>query len=204
MRVYLRLAIVGAMVAGFTVGAVAQVSPGQPAPEQQPRGQRLARQRLRDLDRAAMIRAQIEERWGERIQAELGLSDQQMERLRTATRANQDRQRDFSRREADLLMAVNDQLHPGVAANQDSLGRALDAIAALRVQRAQSEQQEMRELAQFLNPVQRARLLMMRRQLLDRIEQIRLRGMPGAGFGEGRKTMPPGMPMRPDSQPDQQ
>jgi hypothetical protein len=210
MRTYLRLAVVSVVVTGFAVAAVAQVPPAAPAQPGPPdaAGQwnrRMARQALQNPDRAAAIRAQIEERWGQRIQTELGLTDPQMERLRTATRANEDRHRDFNRREADLMRAVMEQLKPGVAANQDSLGRTLDALAGIRVQRAQSDQQELRELGQFLNPVQRARLLMMRRQLMDRIDQIR-RGAgpafnqaPGGGMRPGM-MMPP--PARRDSQPE--
>jgi hypothetical protein len=161
-------------------------------------------QQMQNPDRAALLRAQIEERFGQRVQAELGLTDQQMERLRTAMRSNEDRKRDTNEREADLLRAVMDQLRPGVAANQDSLGRLIDAVAAVRVQRAQSDQQELRELGQFLNPVQRARLLMMRRQLLQRIQEIRggAPGGPGMGPGQGPGMGPgmrPGMPVRPDS-----
>jgi hypothetical protein len=205
MRVYVRLAIVGVLVVGFAAGAVAQVPPQgqQPAP-QAPGARRAPRYGMQGADRVAAIRAQIEQRWGQRIQAELGLTDPQMDRLRTAVRANEDRHRDFNRREADLMRGVMEQLRPGVAANQDSLGRMLDGLAAVRVQRAQSDQQELRDLGQFLNPVQRARLLLMRRQLSDRIEQIR-RGM-GQGMGRGI-GMQPGMmmpPARPDSQPDSQ
>jgi hypothetical protein len=211
MRTYVRLGIVGGLVAGFAAGAVAQVPPnappaGQPA-QPGPWNRRMAGPGMQNSDRAAAIRAQIEERWGQRIQAELALTDQQMERLRTATRANEDRHRDFNRREADLMRGVMEQLRPGVAANADSLGRALDAIAGIRVQRAQSDQQELRDLGQFLNPVQRARLLLMRRQLMDRVDQIR-RGA-GAGMGPGMNGAMgrggrPGMmmrPARPDSQP---
>jgi hypothetical protein len=199
MKVYVRLGLVGLLVAGLAVGAVAQVPP--------PQGQvnrRILRQQMQNPDRAAALRAQIEARWGQRIQMELGLTDQQMERLRTSTRANQDRHRDFNRREADLMRGAMEQLRPGVAANQDSLGRMLDLLAGLRVQRAQSDQQELRDLGQFLNPVQRARLLQMRRGLMDRIDQIR-RGA-GAGWAQGRGAgMPPGMMMpqtRRDSQPE--
>jgi hypothetical protein len=210
MKTFSRLAIVGVIVAGFAVGAVAQVPPPTPAQPGQPGAagawnRRMPRQALQNPDRAAAIRAQIEERWGQRIQTELGLTDQQMERLRTATRGNEDRHRDFNRREADLLRGVMEQLRPGVAANQDSLGRTLDALAGIRVQRAQSDQQELRELGQFLNPVQRARLLMMRRQLMDRIDQIRRGEGPGInqGLGGGMRPgmmMPP--PARRDSQPE--
>jgi Spy/CpxP family protein refolding chaperone len=218
MRTYVRLGIVGGLVAGFAVAAVAQVppnapppaQPGQPAQPAQPGpwNRQMYRTEIDNPDRAAAIRAQIEARWGQRIQSELGLTDPQMERLRTSTRANEDRHRESNRREADLMRGVMDQLRPGVAANADSLGRMLDAIATIRVQRAQSDQQELRELGQFLTPVQRARLLLMRRQLMDRVDQIRRDGM-GPGMGQG---MGPGMgragraPMmrpprvRPDSQ----
>jgi hypothetical protein len=214
MRTYVRLGIVGVLVAGCAVAAVAQVPPNAPAPAGQPAqpgpwNRQMMRRGMQNPDRAAAIRAQIEERWGQRIQQELGLTDPQMERLRTSTRANEDRHRDFNQREADLMRGVMEQLRPGVAANADSLGRMLDAIAGIRVQRAQSDQQELRELGQFLNPVQRARLLLMRRQLMDRVDQIRRgagMGM-GAGMGPGmQQGMQPGMMMprvRRDSQPEE-
>ena len=225
MRVAVRLGIVAALVLGFAAGAVAQNPPRQPAqpgqagqmapPAQQ--GQPgapgamehgMMRQGMQHPDRLAMMRAQIEERFGRRIQAELGLNDQQMERLRAAGRANEDRQRETNRREGDLFRAVVEQLRPGVAANQDSLGRMLDGIAALRVQRAQSEQQELRELAQFLNPLQRAQLLLMRRQLMERINAIRGGDVaPGIGRGIGTgRGMGPEMAPRvrpPNSPPDE-
>jgi len=200
MNIARRLGIVAVLVGGLVVGAVAQ----NPPPQRQRPAVRQRQQQMQNPDRAALLRAQIEERFGQRVQAELGLTDQQMERLRTAMRSNEDRKRDTNEREADLLRAVMDQLRPGVAANQDSLGRLIDAVAAVRVQRAQSDQQELRELGQFLNPVQRARLLMMRRQLLQRIQEIRggAPGGPGMGPGQGPGMGPgmrPGMPVRPDS-----
>ncbi len=199
MRVYVRLGIVGLLVAGLAVGAVAQVPPEPQAPQGALR-LRTARGRLQNPDGAAAIRAQIEARWGQRIQAELELNDQQMDRLRAVARANEDRHRDFNRHEADLMRAVAEQMRPGVAANPDSLGRMLDALAGVRVQRAQSDQQELRELGQFLNPVQRARLLLMRRQLMDRIEQIRRGAMPEARMRPRMMVPPAGR----DSQPEPQ
>ncbi len=105
MRTYVRLGIVGGLVAGFAVAAVAQVPPNAPQPAQPsqpaqpgPWNRQMMRRGMQNPDRAAAIRAQIEERWGQRIQAELGLNDQQMERLRTSTRANEERHRDFNQR----------------------------------------------------------------------------------------------------------
>ena len=197
MKVALRLGFVAAMVLGFAAGAVAQNPPQQAAPMApgQMNG-RMMRPQGQNPDRAAMIRAQIEERFGQAIRNRLGLNDQQMERLRTVSRANEDRQRGFNEREADMFRAVMDQMKPGVAANQDSMGRTLDGIATLRVQRAQSEQQELRELGQFLNPLQRAQLLVMRRQMMNRIDAIRRGGEGGEGMGPGMGGGPgmgPGM-----------
>lgn len=162
-----------------------------PGPEWQPG------MRMQGPPDRVRLQHEIQERFARRVQIELGLNDQQMERLRQASRTNEDRHRDMGRREADLHRAVMGQLQPGVAANQDSVARLLDAIAANRVARAQLEQQELRELAQFLTPVQRARLLLMRRAFKDQVEEIRERfrpermrmrdrGQPMPGPGEPR------------------
>jgi hypothetical protein len=223
MKVVLRVGIVAAMVLGLAAGAVAQNPPQQPTAPVAPgrMNGRMMRRQEQDPDRAALIRAQIEERFGQAIRIRLGLNDQQMERLRTVSRANEDRHRDSNQREADMFRAVMDQMRPGVAANQDSVGRMLDGIAALRVQRAQSDQQELRELAQFLNPVQRAQLLVMRQQMMNRVDAIRrggaeaggmgpgMGGGPGLGPGAGQGMGPGAMPgqirrprMSRDSQPE--
>lgn len=147
------------------------------------------------------LRAQIEERWGSMVQTQLGLNDQQMERLRTAERANQDRHRDLNRREEDLQRALRDQLQPGVAANNDSLSRSLDALAAIRVQHAQSDQQLLRDI-QFLAPVQRARYMMMARRFRERVDALRggptgrmqAQPRPGQGPMQPRRPMPGGTP----------
>ena len=134
------------------------------------------------------LMGQIQERFAQRVQVQLGLTDQQMERLRAEMRSDRDQHRQLQDREQDMRRAIGEQLKPGVAANADSLSRLLDAVAANHVARAQLEQQELRSLS-FLTPVQRARLLMMRQMLMQRVETIRqgrFRGAPGMnGFGGG-------------------
>lgn len=142
------------------------------------------------------LRARVEERWGRMVQVELGLSDQVMERLRTAERANQDRHRDLARREEDLRRVVENQMQPGVAANNDQLTRALDDLAALRVQHAQSDQQLLRDLS-FLAPVQRARYMIMARRFRERIEDIRERRPLMQRDREPGPGRPGAMPRRP-------
>lgn len=150
------------------------------------------------------LQQQIQERFARRVQDELGLNDQQMDRLRQASRNNEDRHRDLQRREEDMHRAVVAQLQPGVAANQDSLGRLLDAITANHVARAQLEQQEVRDLGAFLSPVQRARLFMMRRAFMDQMERVRGRMAPmQPGMQRQRRGMEPG-PNGPPPRPDDQ
>jgi hypothetical protein len=75
------------------------------------------------------------------------------------------------------------QLQPGVAANQDSVAKLTDAMVDLRLASAQSTRAEMKELSKFLNPVQRARLFVMRDRLRERVKEAREHG----GMGRGRE-----------------
>ena len=166
--------------------AVAQQQQPRPMGQDTPPGPGMMRPPFRpemqDRQRVMRFQQQIEERWGGMVQNQLNLNDQQMDRLRTATRANQDRHQDLNRREQDLHRAVGEQLQPGVAANQDSLGRMLEALLQTRVAHVQSDQQFNRELGQFLSAVQRARLFIMTRRFEERLGEIRGRmqgPMPG-------------------------
>jgi hypothetical protein len=141
--------------------------------------------------RREQLRAQIEERFAQRVKVELGLSDQQMDRLRATVRADRDRRLHIQDHERDLRRAVAEQMRPGVAANQDSLAHLLDALAANHVARDQLEQQEQRELAQFLTPVQRTRLLYMRQMLMQRIQTIREGRWRAQGGRPGIQGLPP-------------
>jgi len=178
-------------------------APGQPADTAEPP---MWRGRVRpgaDPARAEQLRQMVEERWGRIVQERLQLNDQQMDRVRTATRAHQDRRRDIARRRMDLERAVGQQMQPGVGADQDSLGRMLDRMARLRVEEAQSDEQLNRDLA-FLTPVQRAQFFMMSRRFEARLREIRERRADGwpdptmrrqAG-PRGAGSPPPGSPPR--------
>jgi hypothetical protein len=72
-----------------------------------------------------------------------------------------------------MRQALNGQLRPGIAANADSVGKLVDAISAARVSYARLIQDEMRELATVLDPVQRGQLFLMRDRLLQRVQEMR-------------------------------
>jgi hypothetical protein len=121
---------------------------------------------------AQELRERIEERFAQRVQEQLGLSDEQTAKLRATSREYGDRRRALETRERDLRLALTGQLRPGVAADQDSVGRLTKALVDLRVEYAKTWRDEMDDLS-YLSPVQRAQLYVMRDRLLQRVQEIR-------------------------------
>ena len=142
-----------------------------------------------DPQRAAMLRAQVEDRFYHMVQNNLTLSDQQMTQVTTALRASQDRRVALGRREQDIRLAMARQMQPGQAADADSVARMTEAMSHLKLERAQSDDQLVRDLS-FLPPVKRAQLLGMMQRFETRIAEIRrqsqMNGRPMGGF-RGRR-----------------
>ena len=122
---------------------------------------------------AEQLRAEIQRRFNERVRSELKLTDEQTAKLR----ATQDRfgaqRRDIFERQRGIHEALQDQLQPGVAANSDSVRRLMDAREQNRQSLAKLEQDEDREMAGYLTPVQRARFQIMRQRLMERVAELR-------------------------------
>jgi hypothetical protein len=71
-----------------------------------------------------------------------------------------------------LREALAAQLRPGVAANQDSVAKLTDAMIELRMAEAQASREEVKEQSKYLNPVQRARLYVMRERFVHRVKEV--------------------------------
>jgi Spy/CpxP family protein refolding chaperone len=136
--------------------------------------------------RSDSLRHRIEERFSSRVQQELGLTNEQTAKLRATSQQFGGRQREMHTRQRQLKQALQAQLQPGVAANQDSVAKLTDAMVDLRLASAQSTREEMKELSKFLNPVQRARLFVMRDRLRDRVKEAREHRGGGRGGRGGR------------------
>lgn len=140
----------------------------------------------RDLPPAGAegLRRRIEERFAERVRQELGLSADQMGKLRATSREFGGRRRDLEGRERALRVAVEQQLRPGVEAEMDSLARLTDDLLGVRVAYAQTFRDELADLATYLDPVQRTRLMIMRQRLIRRVQELRReRDQPYGGAG---------------------
>jgi len=125
--------------------------------------------------RADELRHRVRERFTERVQQQLDLSQDQMSRLRSTVGTFAAERRELETHQRAVRDALAGQLRPGVAASKDSVARLTDSLLALRVRYLESFRAEQQEMAAYLDPVQRARLLVMRERLLDRARELRHR-----------------------------
>ncbi len=147
----------------------------------------LAAQGERDTHPRAMeLRERIERRFAERVKEELGLTDEQAARLKAIAAEHGGHRRELRHREQDLRAALDAQIRDGATSDQDSVARLTKELLNLRVEYAESWREEMGELSSFLTPVQRARLLVMRERLLQRVHEMRNEHRGFRGHGDVR------------------
>ena len=145
-------------------------------------------------ERVEQLRQQIEDRFAARAQEELGLNDEQFQRLRTTSAQFAAQRRGVEQEERRLRQAMAVQLRPGVAANQDSVARLIDALINVRSASVESYRAEMKALSSFLNPVQRAQYLILRERLMTLAQEVRARRLLRADSGAAARR--PAMPLR--------
>ena len=114
------------------------------------------------------LRRRVRERFAERVQQDLNLTSDQMRQLRGTVGKFGIRRRDMESRQRTVRQALAGQLRPGLGASPDSVARLTDELMGLRVHYAESFRDEQAELARYLDPVQRARILVLRERLLER------------------------------------
>jgi Spy/CpxP family protein refolding chaperone len=124
-----------------------------------------------DPRRADSLRHRIEERFASRVQEQLGLTNEQTTKLRATSQTYGTRRRELREREHRLREALSAQLQPGVAANRDSVAKLTDAMIELKLASAQAARDEMKEVSKYLDPVQRARLFVMRERFYHRVKE---------------------------------
>jgi hypothetical protein len=147
-----------------------------------------AQERAPARPRVEELRRRFQERLASRVQEELALSDAQMTRLRATVHEYGGRRRQMEAEQRRLRQGLVAQLRPGVAADRDSVARMLEGLTNLRVRYAETYRAEQREMAEYLDPVQRARLTGLRDRLLQRVEEFRERRETG-GAPSRRRLM---------------
>lgn len=142
-------------------------------------------QEIGQAPRAELLRQAIEERFLFRVQRDLGLTNDETNRVARIS-ANYSRARiGLEQEQQRIRVALQGQLRPGVAADQDSLSHLLDRLLAVRVEYTVTFQDEMKELSVVLSPVQRAQFFLIRDQIYQRAQELRDQ-RPAAGARRGR------------------
>ena len=101
-----------------------------------------------------------------------GITDEQNERFRAALRRSFEERRETQRAEREAWRALEGQMRPGVAADPDSLEALIGAIVDARARSIERLRAELDEFATFLNPVQRAQLLISMERLQRNAKEI--------------------------------
>ncbi len=127
------------------------------------------------------LREQVVARFIENFRNQAGLTDDQFTRFQTVTRRSWQTRRELEQRQRQVLQAMEQQMRPGVAADPDSVTTLIDALLEIQegqVARARADQED---YAAFLDPVQRAQLVLSFTRLERQIEQIVRRRMQQQG-----------------------
>src|SRR3954463_14532148 len=82
----------------------------------------------RDTAEAARLRAEIEQRFSQRVTEELKLTPDQTTKLKASQERFGTRRRDLMQQQMQRRRALDDQMQPGVAANSDSVRKLMDGI----------------------------------------------------------------------------
>ncbi len=204
MKSMYRIGAALSLVAGVAVAqnppatGGAQPRPKQPAAGAQGQvGQMTPQRRMPDR---AQLEQQIRDRIGTALKKNLNLTDDQFAKLQATNKRFEERRKLLVEQERDARMGMRDLMITGDTTNQAKVSAALDRMLQIQRQRFEFVEQEQKELAGFLTPLQRAKYLGMQEQMFRRVEALRQQGMNrgraggpppmGAGMGQG---MGPGM-----------
>jgi Spy/CpxP family protein refolding chaperone len=107
----------------------------------------------------------------QRLQAALGLSDEQMRALRRLTTANREALRESMQREQAAVRALERTL-ASEPVDEDALARSLDAVEAARADMERLRREQIEGLSHVLTPEQRARYLLFNRRFDARLREL--------------------------------
>jgi len=128
-------------------------------------------------------REEFQRRMEATIKKDLNLTDDQATKLHATHEKFMGQRRDLMKRSQDIREALQGQLQPGVAANTDSVKKLLDQRQQIMASFAQLGRDMDRELAGYLNPVQRARIELMHERMMARRGGMMRDGRPGGPGG---------------------
>ena len=125
--------------------------------------------------RRQQLERELGERTGDVVRRRLGLNDAQMTRLQATNRQFEQQRMALFARERETRQALRQELGANEQANESRVSQLIDQTLTLERQRLDLLQEEQKELAKFLTPVQRAKLLGLQAELRRRAQDMRRR-----------------------------
>jgi periplasmic protein CpxP/Spy len=121
-------------------------------------------------------RAQLERRFQQMLyqmtRRRVGLSDAQMTKLVPINRGFEIQRRQIQRQERETRLSLREAMRDTTQVDQARISGYLDKLVQLQRQRADLIEQEQKDLAQFMTPLQRARYTALQEQVRRRVEQM--------------------------------
>lgn len=145
------------------------------------------------------LEARVRVRMAQVVRQQLALTDDQARRLAATNQRLDGRRRALMNQEREARASLRVQLDRGDSASAPQVAALLDRLMQLQRSRLELMEEEQRELATYLTPVQRARFLGLQEQVRQRVEGMPLRpGGPSGGAGPGgMRGRAPGPPRTP-------
>lgn len=154
------------------------------------------RDRRPDDPRRVELQRRFEQRVEAMVRQRLQLTDEQAVRLREVASRAEESRRMLRRDEMLARKAMREELLAGDNANETKVAELLEQLPRLERRRLDLQEQEQRELARFLSPVQRARYFALQDELRRGMQELQRRRM-GHADSSGSVGMPGGdAPMR--------
>jgi len=163
------LAWSAALVVVFSVATDAQ------PPTLAPAGQR---QGGTDSIGRARLEGQLRQGFARLVRNRVGLSDEQMTRLRPLTQRYEQQRRQLQIEERDTRFSLRSSLAPGQSADPKQVDELLQRMVDIQKRRVAILEAEQRDLATIMTPIQRARYMALQEQIRRRLEQMRQRRVP--------------------------
>ena len=137
------------------------------------------------------LEAQLRNRIGNQLKKGLSLSDDQFSKLQATNKKFEERRHLLVEQERDARMAMRDLMISGDTTNGAKVSASLDKALQIQRQRFDILEQEQKEMAGYLSPMQRAKFLGMQEQMFRRVEAMRAQA--AGRRGPGGPGMRPGM-----------
>ncbi len=114
--------------------------------------------------------AELTDRFSDRVAQALHLDESRAERLRSTLQRSREERQDLASRRRSLFGDLA-EVARGDRVDQERVAQLLDEVLRTQVQEAEINVDEQRRLSEFMEPLERARLLWLRQRFLQQARQ---------------------------------